>query len=1142
MSRRYHAMLTRYNIAYNGNVSYKEGMENIAKSGKDNYAQMIELFPISYPGVAAGAAGNMDRAIEKSRKAIKQHSIKKKPEKDSRRMSDPKYRAFYNQNEYNPELKKAWIQLGKAEFHKGEFLGAAGTFSYVSRYYESQPEVATEAQIWLARAYCELDWVYEAENVLKKIRKEHISPAIAGIYGATYAQLLIMQNDYAQAIPHLESAIKSEKDKKQRARFQFVLAQMQERTGNKKAALECYSRVLKSSPPYEMDFNARVNRVQLLSKNGEAVRRELKSMARNKNNKDYLDQIYTAMGNSFMTEKDTARAVKNYNLAIEKSTRNSFEKAVPLIILADFYYKKKEYVTAQPYYDEAAKIYTNEQEGYEQIKQRAEALADLVKEYEVVHLQDSLQSLARMSEKERLAAIERVIEKLKEEEKLDKEKKAVQASNNNQMIDDFAMPMNQIGGGSNWYFYNPVSINNGKTEFRRRWGNRKLEDNWRRINKSSALIDENELANNVTDTTSIAQTDSTLTEVAEPVIKQTNDRKSVDYYLAQIPFTATQKQKSDEQLATGIYNMAFAYKDKVEDNTLAYKSFDEFAKRFPKDERILETLFQQFLMASKENNSLLAQQFRNRILAEYAESKQAETLADPDYIRNQQRMFEVQDELYNQAYAAFIASDYSVVFKNAREIKTKYPLATLLPQFEFLNTLSIGKTKGAKEFETSLDSLVLNYPNSNIGAMSKDMLALLKQGNIAQQGGSFGSLLTKREKDNLTPEEQKAMSFSELKFTPHRMMFITDAGNEAINKLQYNLAIFNFSRFMIKDFGFALTQVDGNRRALCVLNLASYNEGIWYRNTLATDKELMAQMKAMNVRQVIVSEDNFGKLRTNFTLEDYLTFDNDILSKDIPVALLAATDAPKTNTQPKVTKVEIIDGTKLIEKKPEEKTTVTTTQQPEAKQATKTENALKTETTVKAVAEKQVAKAENLTKTEQKPTQTTPEKEMVASTKQNIQTATTPKTETTTSPGNNIISNTAPKIDTSAQLYKNLFALTPGAPHYVAFYIPRGGKFDFNLIKMALDEYNAANYGAMNLKVSREEYGRETIIFVSSFADLNVAKSYFLRMLKEPVIVKATTGMNKRNLIVTRDNLNVLLHNNALDVYFEFMKTYYLAP
>jgi len=1193
-TRRYRAMLTKYNIAFNGNMSYKEGMDNIAKANKDDYSQIIHLFPISNHNTASSAAGNMDRVIEKNRKAIKLHSIKKKPERDYRKMRDPKYQAWYNQTEFNPELRKAWIQLGKAEFHKGDFLGSVGTFSYITRHYASVPEVVSETQIWMARAYSELDWLYEAEDVLKKIKKEHIAPQNNGLYASAWADLLIKQNEYKQAIPYLKTAIEVEKNKKQRARFNYVMAQLLEKTGDKEGAIEHYSRVIKTSPPYEMDFNARISRVQLLSKNSASVERELKRMARNRNNKDYLDQIYTALGNIFLNEKDSAKAIEYYNLAIEKSTRNGVEKGVSLVTMGDLYYKKREYVKAHPFYDEAAKIYTNEYDDFERISHRSEILADLVKEYEVVHLQDSLQALANMSEKDRLLAINRVIDKIKEDEKKEAEEKLIAQ---NRMDDDFAMPMQPIGvGAGDWYFYNPMNVNNGKNEFRRRWGNRKLEDNWRRSNKSASLFTETtELQDStlqVSDSTMIAGNDTTaISDPNIPQFTQTSDKKSVDYYLALIPFTQAQKEKSNEQIATGLYNMGFVYKDKIEDYPLAYKIFAEFQKRFPTDERILETLYHRFLLASKENNPTLADQFRSEILANYADSKYAEMLADPNFIRNQQRMFEEQDFIYGETYTAFTKSDYKTVFANTEEMKRKFPLSNLLPQFEFLNTLSIGKTEGSEKFEASLNALVENYPESSIGAMSKDILALLKQGNIAQQGKTFGSLLTKREQENLTPEEKEAQSFSETKFTPHRMMLITDADDDAINKLQYNLAIFNFSRFMIKDFGFQLTQVDAERRALSVMNLASYNEGIWYQNSLATDAELVKQMEEMHVEQVIISEDNFGKLRTIFTLDDYLAFNEEVLSKDVPMALLTADETPIV-AEKKQTTVEIIDGTKLppirvmeeqkseTEHKKEEtvqnveqskavsqnrnisiptemgsQKQATTQQQtvaqnkpdeqvkPAQQKQTETKKAKEIET-VKPTEKKEV---EQPKQAEQKATETEKPKEKEAQKPTQKQQAEQPKQKEQKSidvpkseDGGQRIIAANPPTRGEGDLYKNLYAYEANAPHFVAFYIPRGGRFDFEQVKKALDDYNAANYATMNLKVTLEEFGRESIIFVSRFSDANVAKSYFLRMLKEPTIRQATSGMNKRNLITTRDNLNTMLHNNALDVYFEFMREYYL--
>ncbi len=1144
-SRQYHAMLTKFNIAYNGNVSFKEGMESIEKSNKDNYSELIPLYPISNHEAAAGAKGNMDRAIEKSRKAIKLHSIKAKPKRNYKRANDPKYRAFYNQTEFNPELKKAWMQLAKAEFHKADFLGSIGTFSYISRHFSTEPDVVTEAQLWMARAYLELDWIYEAENILKKIKKESVSSKISWLYAATWSEYLIKESDYDEAIPYLKAAIKNEKERKQRVRINYVLAQLLEHKGEKKESAKYYSQVIKANPSYEMAFNARIKRIEMLSK-GTSAERELKRMAKNSNNKDYLDQLYTILGDLFMNAKDTTKAVNYYNLAIKESTRNGVEKGVALTRLGEFYYDLRKYPLAHPYYDEAAKIYTAEFHNFEEISHRAEVLGELVKDYDVVHLQDSLLALSEMPDKERNEAIKRVIEKLKEEEKRDEAKQlAAQRRQEEQPVN---MAMAQIGRGTGgWYFYNPTTVNSGKNDFRQKWGNRKLEDNWRRKQKSAALFDNEmdfaESNDSIANDSIVANAESQDTnlqlddESNVPDYEESDDPKQIGFYMAQIPFSQAQKERSNEMIATGLYNMGFVYKDRIEDYPLAYATFEEFEKRFADDERIPETLFQRFLMASKEEKKESAMQYRQAILTNYPDSKYADILADPNYIENQKQMFLVQDTLYNKTYAAFIDSDYESVFANTKKVKTSYPLAPLLPQFEFLNTLSIGKTKSSEEFEESLNFLVESYPDSKIGAMSKDILALLMQGNIAQQGKSFGSLLTKREQEKLSPEEQMAAVFSDLKFTPHRILFITDADDDGINKLQYNLAIFNFSRFMIKDFAFELTRIDETKRALSVLNLESYNEGIWYQNTLESDREMVALLDSMQIEQLIISEDNFDKLLTTLTLDEYIDFESEHLSKDIPKALLGAAKVPVE----KETFVEIIDGTKILaeERKKEEEAELEKLAQRLKESETKMEEEKANEIVEELDNEADLSdnrdekveiKAE--VQDEKVESQANVIKEEAAIEK--LENRETEVAQTT-------IKTEEQVIHENIELYKDLFAYRPNSTHQVVFYIPPGGKFDFEKIKNAVNAYNTENYPTMNLQVKLETFDKLNLIFVHSFEDLNVSKSYFLRLLKDSSIIKATSGMNKRNLLITQENLDTLLQEEALDVYFEFMKKYYLS-
>ena len=293
MTRNFHSMTTKYNIAFNGNESYKEGLKNIIAANEDDYSTIIPLYPISRHSNASAAASNMDRAIEKSRKAIKLHSIKVKPKRDLKKWNDPEYKAFYNQSEFNPNLKDAWMLIGKAEFHKGDFLGAVGTFSYISKYYSEDKNLVAQCQLWMVRAYTEMDWLYEAEQMLGKVNQNDMKSTSVGLFAWSNAVLLLKRNQYKEAVPFVEMLLSREKDKTMKQRFTFVLAQLYQITNNKKSAIKIYSDVIKMNPPYVMDFNARINRAQLSAGNNlQSVLKELNKMAKNPNNKDYLDQVY----------------------------------------------------------------------------------------------------------------------------------------------------------------------------------------------------------------------------------------------------------------------------------------------------------------------------------------------------------------------------------------------------------------------------------------------------------------------------------------------------------------------------------------------------------------------------------------------------------------------------------------------------------------------------------------------------------------------------------------------------------------------------------------------------------------------------------------------------------------------------------
>ena len=1117
LSRNYQDINTRYNVYFNGYNSYNEGLKNILKANKEDYSTVLPMYPISHHSNANSATSSMDQTIEKCRKAIKLHSIKVKPDKDYKKANDPEYKLWYNQQEFNPALSEAWLLLAKAEFHKGDFLGSVGTFSYIIRHYLNDKGIEATCQLWIVRAYGEMGWIYEAEQVMSKINQNNLKGANTALFASVNADLLLKKHQYKEAIPFLELALSKETDNSLKQRFEYVLAQLYHLTDDDEAAYSAYGKVIKSNPPYEMDFNARISRAQLDQGNVLTIRKELQSMLKNKSNKDYLDQLYFALGNTYLHHGDTAKAVENFKLSVEKSTRKGIDKAVTLITLADIYYNKHKYVLAQPCYEEAGKIITNEQDDYARVTRRAEMLSELVTQSDIVTLQDSLQRLAALPEIKRIEVVNKIIDKLIADEKAAAEKaqKDKQIANFN-LEDEMSMPpigMNPPGTVADWYFYNPEVMRKGETEFIKKWGTRKLEDNWRRTNKSTSLFAEEGTANK-------AVKDSTDTISKS---KSVMDNKKPEFYLLQIPVTPAQIAKSTAEIRKALFNMGLIYKDKVVDIPLAISTFKEFIRRFPTDEMVADAYFNIYLMQTREGNQTEASLYRDKLISEFPDSKYKKILAQKDYTQRLERMYKEQDSIYSLTYKAYNESDFGTVFKHVAYIRQNYPLSTLMPKFLFLNALSIGKKETSDKFKVALDSLVLTYPQSDVSAMAKDILALIKQGQEAKTGTTSGTLLAKREEtskqeiNDIAPQQ-----FSYEKQSRHRLLLITSSDKMAMNKLQYNIASFNFSRFMIKDFDLVLSRLDSTQNMLSVTNFESYDEVQWYLNSLNTDATITKLLADYHTKKIIISEENFAILKTGLTLTDYLAF----MAKPAPVQLKKEPVAQLENKPAK--KVEPAPVVKETPKTEVAKPTLAGTQ--------KTEKTIPANKTVDKPADKPVEKPAEKTAPTSKPADNKPV-QTAANTVKKDTVMKQPKTVQPTTPvAQPVVVQPKP---VEVPLFKGLYGYKADEPHYIAVYI-LSGDFDFAKVKSAIDDYNARNYSVMNLKVSLEKVDKLQIILIGSMTNAQIAKSYLLRLVKEKSIFDQLKGANYRNLLGSQKNLNTLIQKNALDTYFEFMQEYYL--
>ena len=870
LTRGFHQMKTKYNIYHNGAISFLEGEEAIIESNKDDFSSILNLYPVSNHEAAQAASSQMDKTIEKCRKCIKLHSIKARPKINyDKKRNNPKYAAWLQQEEFNNQIGNAWIMLAKSEFHKGDFLGSISTFNYIIRHYSYDVDMVAQCQLWTARAYAEMGWLYEAEDVLNKVQVDNLSRKHAPLYASVSADIKLKTKQHKEAIPFIKLALPEESKKMYRPRFQFVLGQLYEQQGERKLAKSAFQSVIKMQPSNDMDFNARLHIAFLNESPKEAVKL-LSKMAKLDKNKDLLDQIYGAIGSVYLAQKDTTKALEYYTKAIESSTQNGLEKANILVIAGDIYYEQRDYIKASPCYKEATQILSAESEQYARIQQRSETLDELVVEYSVVQLQDSLQALSKLTEEEQRVVVDSIIARLirAEEEAKKKEEQAARDAANG-VGPRSVNTANMLGGGSqsrDWYFYNPQLLRSGQQAFRTQWGNRTLEDNWRRLSKamSSSAFDDENLEEEL-------PTDSLAAEgelAAAPM--ETDDHKP-EYYLQQIPKTEADIIQSNELIAAALYNMVYIYRDRVGDQSLSDETFREFCKRFPHHELLVDLYYMQYLTALKTNDMSAAEQYRQDIIRLFPGTNEAYIVSQPDYFNKLRRMSAEQDSLYEQTFNAYSQNLFEQVKENKTYAETNYPLSPLMPRFLFLNAIAVAKTDGQDAFIVQLQDMVTRYPNSELASMAKDMLALMGQG-AESQIGNLSSLQTKRsEEPSQDAIDSVEVSFDPTCNTPAMLILMINQDEKQLNQLLYDIALFNFSQFMIKDFDLKHElNFTKDQSAVIVSGFEKLDEAEWYHNLLIKNPELSQKIITDNIQVICITETNFEILSKHFTLPDYL--------------------------------------------------------------------------------------------------------------------------------------------------------------------------------------------------------------------------------------------------------------------------------
>lgn len=827
-TRSFHQTKVKYNILYNGNVAYEEGLKAIRNANTDDYSRVLNLYPVSNHQAASAAASQMDKTIEKCRKCIKLHSIKSKPKRDPKKANDPKYKLWLQSEEFNACMDEAWMRLGEAEFHKADFLGAVSTFNYIIRHYQNDPDIIAQCQLWIARAYAEMGWQYEAEDMLNRVQIDALSRKHARLYSAVKADVLLKGEHFHEAIPFVKIAMPYEKRKIYRPRFAYVLGQLYEMEGKRNEAIQAYKAAVRMAPPNEMDFNARIRMAEL---QGKSAIRKLRSMTKQSKNKDRLDQIYGTIGNIYLANRDTAQALEMYETAIKESTQAGTAKAAILVRAGDIYFEQHAYAPAQPCYREAVTLITAEtNKDFARIQKRSEVLDELIISYTQAELQDSLQRLSQMTEEQQRAIVDKIIADLIEAEKQDSTKAAQDALElaRGESGPGSVNTSNMLGGGfakGDWYFYNPQLIKQGQQEWRRRWGNRPLEDNWRRQNKQVLISDDGMKEEQEGLATDSLAADSLFAEVT-PI---ETDIHKPEYYLQQIPRTEEDFVISDSLWREAMIALYYIYLDQLEDEPQAEETLRRLDERFGLHPSVV---------AIHEDMQLRALRH------------------DEAYIARMLKMLEDQDSIYAVTYDAYKHGRYAEVKSTISNIKSQMTNENWsnAPRFLFINAVAIARTDGQQPFITALQELVENYGSSELGAMAKDMLAMMGQGMESQKGGSTGDLAELRNQtdtSDASDDESAKQEWSDDRKQPSVVVLILPTNDEqALNDLQYEIALFNFSQFLIRDFDLQKMPVWGETAALRISGFTDLDEAEWWVGLLQQNTDMQSVLQDIQIKAV----------------------------------------------------------------------------------------------------------------------------------------------------------------------------------------------------------------------------------------------------------------------------------------------------
>lgn len=820
--RAYHNVTCHYNVYWNGMVSFNEGKELLQEKVVDNYNDVISIYNYGTKQDATSLNPKMDRTIKKASIGIQRHSMS------------------FGGRERVKWVKDSYLMMGMAHFYKQDYTSARRVFDFVAKEYETSP-IHYDAILWLAKTYIQTERYEKAEamlNLLQSKADELDFPRnVDKEIPLVFADFYLNKDNYNEAYSYLERGLELATDHYTVTRIYFILGQLNQLDENYDKAIPFYAKVVKRNPPYKMAFEAQMNMAECYSEgtgDSKHINKVLLKMAKETKNEEYLDQIYYALAQIAISDMNDTLAIGYLKKSVSKSVSDPIQKTTSALDLADIYFEKANYEGAQAYYDTASMALPKEYPNYDAIVKKTAVLSDLVAQVQTINLQDSLQRLALMD----TVVLYEMIDSLIVEYEEDQERIAEERENGGTQFVDMSRsrPGQPIGGG--WYFDNSAALGRGRTEFIKKWGSRKLEDNWRITDKRMMMQSFEE---DITDEDSITSQDSTIVLVTNP-----RDRQ---FYLQHIPKTPEQMATSDSLVIEAYSKLAFLYYEELRDTTLALETYLDFQQKYPDNKYKLDSWYALYKINKEKNNHEQANYYSNLIISNYPESNYAKVIQDPDYFIKLSQQQNVIAQLYEKTYKAFNREQYFRVITYSDEAKSTYPEdTTYVPKFLYLRAISLGAVNVADTLYSSLIDLVREYPTHSIAPLATSVIQTLQL--------EYGLGIP----DSLIKSQAVLDSISIYNFNPeemHLVMMLVETEKVNISALKVRISDFDKKYFQLKRLRVKSLMLNDQYTIVTVGNFDSMDEAGNYLLALRNDEYVVSGIENEDYKVYSISSSNY---------------------------------------------------------------------------------------------------------------------------------------------------------------------------------------------------------------------------------------------------------------------------------------------